>query len=148
MGAFDCATAFLTGKQHDRYMYARPPKDGLPGDPPGALHKFVNGAYGLRAAPPLRYLRAKGVRLTAGLEGLQTAKACAVLRDPTTRENLGLLVLHMDDACVSGERARWEKALSYIRTQFTLGTEEYGTVTFLGGPFHQKSDVYQRDASC
>ena len=41
MGTFDCKTAFLTGKQHDRDIYVRPPKDGLLGVPPGSLLKLV-----------------------------------------------------------------------------------------------------------
>lgn len=53
MGTLDCKTVFLTGKQHDRDIYVRPPSDGLPGVPPGALLKLVKGAYGLREAPRL-----------------------------------------------------------------------------------------------
>lgn len=58
--------------------------------------------------------------IEAGLEELQTAKACFVLRDKKTIENLGMLVLHVDDACFSGEREAWETTLNYIRSQFTL----------------------------
>ena len=41
LGTFDCRTAFLTGKDHDREIYCQPPKEGLPGVPPGSLLKFV-----------------------------------------------------------------------------------------------------------
>lgn len=75
------------------------PKDGLPGVPSGALLKLVQGASGLRAAPRLWYLHAREVLRAAGLAELQTANACFVLREPTTRETLAMLVLHCDDAC-------------------------------------------------
>ena len=98
LGTFDCKTAFLTGKGHDRDIYCYPPKEGLPGVEPGSLLKIVKGAYGLREAPRLWYLRAKEVLMQAGFEEMQTAKACFLLRDPKTRITNGMLVLHVDDA--------------------------------------------------
>ena len=68
LGTFDCKTAFLTGKEHDRDIYCLPPKEGLPNVPDGSLLKLVKGAYGLREAPRLWYLRAKEVLLEAGFE--------------------------------------------------------------------------------
>lgn len=41
IGTLDCKTAFLTGKQHDRDIYVRPPNIGLPGVPPGSLLQCV-----------------------------------------------------------------------------------------------------------
>ena len=81
--------------------------------PSGSLLKLVKGAYGLREAPRLWYLKAREILLEAGFEELQTAKACFVLYDRTqeTLVNVGMLVLHVDDACFSGEGPLWEKAL-------------------------------------
>lgn len=52
----------------------------------------------------------------------------------------GMLDLHVDDACFSGDGSLWEKALSHIRTHVILGKEEYVIFIFLGRPFHQKDD--------
>lgn len=82
MGALDCNIAFLTWKQHHRDIYVRPPKDGLPGTPPSSLLQLAEGAFGLREAPRLWFLRATAVLLEAGLEEFQTADACFVLRAP------------------------------------------------------------------
>ena len=131
LGSFDCKTAFLTGKAHDREIYCRPPKEGLPGVVPGSLIKIIKGAYGLREAPRLWYLRARDILLEAGFHELQTAKACFVLHDEKG-ENKGMLVLHVDDACFSGEGPEWEKAMAHLRSKFTIGKEEYGEFTFLG----------------
>lgn len=98
MGTCDCKPACLTGETHDRCIYVKPPKDGLPGVRPGSLLKHVAGAYGCREAPRCWYLRAREVRLTAGLGERQTAKACVVLCVPTTRGDLGMFVLHGDNA--------------------------------------------------
>ena len=84
---FDVSTAFLSGKAHNREIYMRPPPEGLPGVPPGSLLKIVKGAYGLREAPRLWYLKAREVLMECGFEELKTAKACFVLRDKTKTDN-------------------------------------------------------------
>ena len=72
----------------------------------------------------LWYLRDNEGLLEAGLEELHTAKDCFVLRHPKTRARLGLLALHVDDACFSGEGPLWEKALTHVRQPFTVGKDE------------------------
>ena len=142
LGTFDCKTAFLTGKEHDRDIYCRPPKEGLPGVPPGSLLKLVKGAYGLREAPRLWYLRAREILMEAGFEEMNTAKACFTLHDRSGPEpvNVGLLVLHVDDAAFSGEGPMFEKAMQHLRKKFTIGKEEYDDFTFLGRRVKQNKD--------
>merc|ERR1712012_1002763 len=140
LGSFDCKTAFLTGKGHGRDIYCYPPKEGLPGVAPGSLLKIVKGAYGLREAPRLWYLRAKEVLLEAGFEEMQTAKACFLLRDQKTRITTGMLVLHTDDACFSGKGPQFERALAYCRSKFIIGKEEYDSFIFLGRHVRQHQD--------
>ena len=50
----------------------------------------------------LWYLQARDILLEAGFRELQTAKACFVLHDEK-QQNVGMLVLHVDDACFAGE---------------------------------------------
>ena len=50
---FDVKTAFLSGKDSDRALYFRPPKEGLPGVEEGSLIKIIKGVYGLKEAPRL-----------------------------------------------------------------------------------------------
>lgn len=102
MGTLDFKTAVFTGNGHDCDIYVNPPKDGCPGVPLGSLRRCVKGADGLREAPHLWYRRARAAFLDAGMEELHTATACFVLRDPRTRENMGMVVFHNDDACFSG----------------------------------------------
>ena len=110
---FDCKSAFLTGKQTDRELYVKPPKEGLNGVPWGSLIKLIKGAYGLREAPRLWYLRIKELIEKAGFEELRTAKACFVLRDYSKSGNplIGMLILHVDDACYGGTGAIFRQAM-------------------------------------
>lgn len=51
-----------------------------------------------------------------------------------------MLILYVDDADCSGEGPLWEKALTHVRTDATLGKEEYDPFTFLGRQFQHNSD--------
>ena len=56
VGTFDVSSAFLTGNDHERQLYFRPPKEGLPGVPDGSLIQVKKGLFGLREAPRLWWL--------------------------------------------------------------------------------------------
>ncbi len=68
--SFDVKNAFLSGENTDREIYCQLPREGLPGVAPGSLIKLVKGAYGLREAPRLWYLRIRKMILQAGFEEL------------------------------------------------------------------------------
>lgn len=85
-------------------------------------------------------MRAKDVLLEAGLEELQTAKACFALRHPKTSAHLGIFVLHVDVAGFAGEGPLWVNALTQVRKHVTLGKYGYDKFTFLGRPFQPNSD--------
>ncbi len=101
----------------------RPPPEGHPNVPQGSLLKIVKGAYGLREAPRLWYLKAREVILSCGFEELQTAKACFVFRDKTKPDSpvWGMMVLHVDDACYGGSGAHWDATLRKCLAQFKIG---------------------------
>ena len=66
---------------------------------------------------------------------MQTARACFCLfdkTDPKQPVNVGMLVLHVDDAAFCGEGPLWKKAMEHLRNNFTIGKEEYDDFTFLG----------------
>ena len=139
---FDVSTAFLSGKAHNREIYMRPPTDGLPGVPPGSLLKILKGAYGLREAPRLWYLKAREVILSCGFEELATARACFVLRDKTKADSpfVGMMVLHVDDACYGGSGPLWDATMKTCLSQFKIGTEKTKSFDFLGRHIEQKAD--------
>jgi hypothetical protein len=139
---FDVKTAFLSGKSHNRDIYMRPPKEGLPGVPPGSLLKILKGAYGLREAPRLWYLKAREVITAAGFEELSTAKACFVLRDKTLpgAPLCGMMVLHVDDACYGGSGKFYDATMANCLAQFKIGNEKTKEFDFLGRHVIQRDD--------
>ena len=141
---FDVSTAFLSGKHHNREIYMRPPPEGLPGVPPGSLLQIVKGAYGLREAPRLWYLKAREVIRQAGWEELRTARACFVLRDKTKEDAplCGMMVLHVDDACYGGEGAYYDSVMKDVLQQFKIGSEKTKSFDFLGRHVEQFDDYH------
>ena len=119
---FDVKTAFLSGKDNDRELYFRPPKEGLPGVPPGSLIKIIKGVYGLKEAPRLWYLKAKETLVKCGWEELSCARAVFVKRDKSGK-CCGMLVLHVDDACFAGSGPDFEHCVKETRKAFKLGAE-------------------------
>ena len=128
---FDVKTAFLSGEEHGREIYFRPPREGLPGVPPGCLIKVIKGIYGLKEAPRLWYLRARSTLLAAGWEELKTAHAVFVCRDKHGGCS-GMMVLHVDDACYAGSGPEYEAVVAKTRATFNLGAEEEWEFDFLG----------------
>jgi hypothetical protein len=71
---FDVETAFLSGKNTDREIYVRAPKEGLPATgttgfiPPFSLMRVLKSIYGLTEAPRLWYLRAREILRNAATQ--------------------------------------------------------------------------------
>ena len=101
----DVSTAFLTGMALDREVFARAPKEGLPGvngfPPilPYGLLQILKGAYGLTDAPRLWYLRARDLLTKIGFTELKCCRAVFVLHEihNQVKRLVGVLTLHVDD---------------------------------------------------
>jgi hypothetical protein len=58
--------------------------------------------------------------------------------DPVTgspsynREVIGIMLLHVDDLFLTGEKSFWDKLVSKIRSDFQVGSEDKGDVEFTG----------------
>ena len=91
---------------------------------------IVKGAYGLREAPRLWYLKAREVITSCGFEELTTAKACVVLRDKSKEDAplVGRMVLHVDDACYGGHGTYWDATIKNCLSQFNIGKEKVDEV--------------------
>jgi len=81
-------------------IYFRPPKEGLPGVPEGALIKAEKNRFGPRVAPRLWYTKSKSVLEDAGWRQLATLPSVFVLRSTSEHRLIGLLILHVDDAVI------------------------------------------------
>ena len=136
---FDVKTAFLSGEHTDRELYFKPPKEGLPGVPAGCLIRVVKGIYGLKEAPRLWYLKAKETLIACGWEELSIAKAVFVCRN-AKGQCVGMLVLHVDDACYGGSGPEYDACVAKTRQAFKLGSEKEWDFEFLGRHVVQHED--------
>ena len=145
---FDVSTAFLSGKETQRRVYIRAPKEGLPsvnGKPevrPGQLIEILKGAYGLAEAPRLWYLRAREVLAQLGWTELQCARATFVLR--VDDEPIATMNLHVDDGIVFGDKQdqRVKNAIQKLNESFHI--KEWKDIeqgfTYLGAQWKKHPD--------
>ena len=87
-------------------------------------------------------MKAREILLEAGFEEQQTAKASFILLDRSGPKpvNVGMLVLHVDDACYAREGPVFEKAMQHVRAKFNIGSEKSGEFDFLGRHIIQNND--------
>ena len=101
VSVFDVGDAFLTGERMTRKMYVRPPREGIPGVPEGAIIELLKGVFGLSESPRLWWLRFRQCVLAAGFIELKYAKAASVLYEDDDTI-CGLLAVHVDDGAWAG----------------------------------------------
>jgi len=124
---FDVMTAFLTGKELTREVYARAPREGLPatkGQPrvkPYALLRIWKGAYGLTDAPRQWYLQAREIMGIIGFIELKCARAVFILRD-ALHVLVAVVTLHVDDGLLFGNRQNrtFQKARAQLDQRFNI----------------------------
>jgi hypothetical protein len=140
--SFDVSSAFLRGDNMETEIYFRPPKEGLPGVPEGALIKAEKGIFGLRVAPRLWYTKAKSVLEDAGWRQLATLPSVFILRSTSEQRLIGLLVLHVDDALHAGQGKEYEDSMKTILNIFEIPDDkrEEGNFSFLGRAITQQPD--------
>lgn len=143
--SFDVSAAFLRGDALEEELYFRPPKEGLPGVPKGALIRALKGVFGLRIAPRLWWKKARADIIAAGFQELSLLPGVFLLRDKdqSGKEILvGLLVLHVDDGMHAGKGPKYDKAMEEIRKTFEVTEDKIhaSSFTFLGRDLEQMED--------
>ena len=111
--AADVRGAFLQGLKIDRELYFEPPKNlgkaKVPGVAPGSLLKLKKSIYGVNDAARQWYHSIKGILLRLGWESLTFELAGFVLRDPTSKEVMAILALHVDDVLIAWDEKKHPK---------------------------------------
>ena len=138
---FDVSAAFLRGDEMTEEVYFRPPREGLPGVPPGSLIKAKKGIFGLRVAPRNWFKKAKktityrGWKELGALPGVFVFMVNGILR--------GLLLLHVDDGFHFGEGPEYETSMEQLFEDFEIPPEKRksGCFTFLGRTITQLDDM-------
>lgn len=107
---FDVATAFLSGKETSRMVYARAPPEGLPETStspkvsPFEVMRIVKSAYGLSEAPRLWYLRAVELLTAVGMTEVPFCRSTFVAKNQRG-DVFAICALHVDDGFLVGNEA-------------------------------------------
>ena len=109
-------TAFLSGDASCRNIHFRPPPEvrTLMGLGEGELLRLEKAAYGLAEAPRQWFLRLTRELKEAGLEVSALDPCVFYLRDPGSRELLGVCGIHVDDL-IGGGTAEMDACLTRLR---------------------------------
>ena len=139
---FDVATAFLSGQNTSRLVYARAPPDGLPKTQemskvePYELMRLVKSAYGLSEAPRLWYLRAVDLLTKIGMVEIPFCRSTFIAKN-AKGEVFAICALHVDDGFLVGDdkTQEFKNLKSLIDKSFNIKAwEPVGEkgVTYLG----------------
>ena len=121
--------------------YFRPPREGLPGVPPGSLAKAKKGIIGLRVAPRNWHKKAKKTIVHRGWKELGALPGVFVFMvDNVLR---GILLLHVDDGFHFGEGPEYETSMGQLFEDFEIPPEKRtsGSFTVLGRMATQLDDM-------
>ena len=129
---FDVSSAFLRGDEMDEELYFKPPRDGLPGVPEGALILALKGVFGLRIAPRLWWKKAEKTINDAGFQALSSLPGFFVIRE--NKRLAGIILLHVDDGFHAGHGRVYEEAMKKIMDAFDVPEDkrQAGCFNFLG----------------
>ena len=123
----------LRGWTRKSEFYVRPPKEGIPGVPAGALVALVKGVFGLQESPRLWWLKMGEAFLEASFVALRFAVAVFVLRNGDGSLG-GIVAVRGDDGMWAGKGAKYERARSRLRKLINSKTEKSGEFKVFWSP--------------
>ena len=131
----DIKSAFLQGKQLNRDVYLKPPKES--GAPEGIIWKLKHCLYGLKDGARQFYLSVKEELLKLGCKQCSLDPAVFILR---SEQNLnGIICCHVDDFLHAGD-AKFEEVMRKLRSRFAAGKIEEKNFTYIGFHIHQNEN--------
>ena len=146
----DVRAAFLSGKTFTRELIVRLPADcaGLLGVQHPCYMRMLKSAYGLADAPLLWYQEADRRLRKCGWQRHPLDKCCYLLNKMNDKKELqcvGMLILHVGDILVSGDRSDFYKqALKQLRATFDFGKwdelSKNSPIKYCGGVVMMRED--------
>ena len=132
VNSLNIKAAFLQGKELDREIYLKPPKEAKA---VGKVWKLRRCVYGLNDASRYWYLRVKEELLKAGCK---CSKADPSVFYYHTQTLEGLLIAHVDDFMWSGTK-RFETIMENLKKTFKISQENSTAFTYVGIEVFQDS---------
>ena len=132
--AIDVKTAFLQGKQIERTIYLRPPKEANT----AKIWRLLKCVYGLSDASRYWYLRVKEELIKLGAIVSSVDPALFFWED--NNNLIGILACHVDDMIWGGNENFKLNIIDKLKNIFTFGSEETDAFTYLGIQLSQDED--------
>ena len=126
VNSLDIKAAFLQGKELDREIYLKPPKEAKD---KGKLWKLHRCVYGLNDASRYWYMR---VKEELNKSGCKNSKADPSVFYYFTNELEGVLIIHVDDFMYSGTDKFHAIVIQHLKTTFKISKESCSPFKYVG----------------
>ena len=132
--SLDVKGAFLQGKEIDREVFLKPPKEANT----NKLWLLVKCAYGLADAPRCWYLRIREELINLGAYASKLDNGIFIFK---IHGNLfGLIVLYVDDIMWSGKEQSMRPIIDQLKSVFKISHENDQAFSYVGMHVSQDSD--------
>lgn len=138
----DIKSAFLQGKELDREIFVKPPKES--GTPKPKIWKLKHGLYGLKDGARQFYDSVKEELLKLGF--IQCRLDPAVFYFQEQKKLKGMICCHVDDFLHAGD-LRFDQLMEKLRARFSAGKVEEKKFRYIGFQIEQLPDSIVLDHS-
>ena len=132
--SMDVKGAFLQGKEIDREVFLKPPKEANT----SKLWLLIKCAYGLADAPRCWYLRMREELMKLGARPSKLDNGIFAYESHGTL--FGLVVLYVDDIMWSGKESRMKSIIDKIKAVFKISHETDEAFNYVGMQVTQDAD--------
>lgn len=126
INSIDIKAAFLQGKELDREIFLKPPKEGKC---PGKLWKLKRAVYGLNDASRFWYLQVKEELCRLGCKNSKFDSALFIYYTDSLE---GLLIAHVDDFLWAGTERFQHSVIMRLKQTFRISKENAAMFTYIG----------------
>ena len=141
VNSFDVKAAFLQGKELDRELYLRPPKQA---NAPGKLWRLRRCVYGLNDASRYWYMRIREELLKLNCQCSQADPSVFFFRSSGLE---GLMISHVDDFIWAGTNKFVSEVIDRIKTIFSISAEDSTAFRYIGiDIFQDKTGIFANQA--
>ena len=138
----DIRSAFLQGKELDRDVYIRPPKESKA--PKHVIWKLKHGLYGLKDGARQFYERVKEKLINLGF--IQCKLDPAVFYVHKDKKLIGMICCHVDDFLHAGDSS-FDMLMKRLRERFSAGKVEEKAFKYIGFQVKQNRSMIVLDHS-
>ena len=132
--SMDVKGAFLQGKELDRQVTIRPPKEAET----SKLWLLQKCAYGLADAPRCWYLRIREELISLGAQPSKFDNGIFLFLE---KDLYGIVILYVDDIMWSGDEQRFKPIINKLKEAFKISHENDDAFTYIGVHTIQNPDA-------